>query len=437
MSEKTKKILIIILFVLVIAGLALLLYFLFFKPAPTPPTPPSEKEEEVEGKEEERAKLPVTRVEWERMTIEQRREQDLATDKWDNVKEDRKAEEEKERERVIPQIDEVAKGGRTWVSPVTEERTMGVTLAPDGENSLYYDPNTGYFYRVDKIGNKTKLSDQKFNNVESINWAPTKDRAILQYPDGFQVMYDFDAEKQYTLPKNWEEFSWGPAGGRIAFKSMGEYPENTWLAVAKPDGTQADPVAHMGDNADEVTVSWSPNNQVIAFSSTGEARGVWEQEMLLIGKNQENFKSFIIDGRGFEPKWSPEGKKIAYNVYSAQSQYKPRLYVVSAKPDMVGTNKIDTGLNTWAKKCAFNNTGNKLYCAVPKELPDGSGLVSELGENTRDDFYEIDVKTGNTTFLAEGAMGRRDVKEVYVSEDDSTLYFVDEGTNRLRYIQLK
>jgi len=431
MSKKVKKILIIILFLLVILGLALLLYSLFFRAEPeVTPAPP----EEEEPGEISRPKLPVTQTEWEQMTIQERIKNDLPVTDWEAPEGEK---EREERERLVPQIDDVAKGGRTWVHPISDERVMEVTLGQDGENSFYYDPNSGYFYKIDKNGNKNKLSDQKFNNVQEISWAPTKDRAILKYPDGFQVMYDFHEEKQYTLPKNWQDFSWGPAGGRIVFKSMGEYPENTWLAIARPDGSQANPIAHMGDNADKVTVSWSPNNQVVAFSTTGEPRGAWEQEVLLIGKNEENFKSIIVDGRGFEPKWSPDGENIAYSVYSDLDKYQPHLYIIGAKPGSIGKNKIDTGLNTWSEKCAFNNGGSKLYCAVPRDLPDGSGLVEELGENTRDDFYEINVNTGEVMFLAEGAMGGRDIKDIYVSSDDSILYFMDENTNRLRYIQLK
>jgi len=310
-------------------------------------------------------------------------------------------------------------------------------LAADGTNSVYYDSVSGQFYSVDTVGNKELLTEQIFYNLDKINWSPTKDKAILEYPDGFKIMYDFNKKRQYTLPKNWQDFSWNTTGTQIAFKSMSQYSENTWLAIASPDGTQAKPIEHMGDNADKVTVSWSPNNQVIAFSATGAPRGTWEQEMLLIGQHQENFRSLIIDGRGFEPKWSPQGDKVIYSVYSAQSGYLPRLYMVGAQGDKIGKDKEDLGLTTWAHKCTFSQNGETIYCAVPIDLPEGSGLVQELGDDSRDEFYKIDTLTGSVSFLAEGAMGGYNVQEMYLSNDETYLYFVDKSTQKLRYLRLK
>ncbi|MBL7141504.1 hypothetical protein ISS21_00165 [Patescibacteria group bacterium] len=424
-----KKILIIILFIIIVIILALLLYFIFFRKPPVPPVIPPVEEEIVVP-----PRLPITKDSWEVMTIKQRLEQGLPALEWPEEAPEEIVEPIK---RIIPEIDEIAKGGKTWITPVSDDFVKGAALAADGVRNVYYNPETGHFYSVDNLGNKELLTDQVFYNIEDINWAPTKDRAIIEYPDGFKVMYDFDKKRQYTLPRNWQDFSWDSAGSRIAFKSISKYPENTWLAIARPDGSQAKPIEHMGDNADKVTVSWSPNSQVVAFSATGQPRGAWEQEMLLIGQHGENFRSLIIDGRGFEPKWSPQGDKIVYSVYGVESGYQPRLYLVSAQGDEIGRNKKNLNLATWAHKCAFNQSGGTFYCAVPKELSQGAGLISELAEDARDDFYKIDVATGETVFLAEGAMGGYNVKEIYLSADEDYLYFVDKNTERLRYIRLK
>jgi hypothetical protein len=105
--------------------------------------------------------------------------------------------------------------------------------------------------------------------------------------------------------------------------------------------------------------------------------------------------------------------------------------------DNPGGNKKSLGLATWAHKCVFNKDGSSLYCAVPRDLPEGAGLVKELAERSRDDFYKIDAETGKVSFLAEGAMGGYNVENIYVSEDEAYLYFVDKYSHRLRYIRLK
>ncbi len=428
MNEKTKKILIIILFIIIIVFLAWFLYLIFFKKPVTPiPIAPVEKEEV-------KPRLPATKESWETMTIQERIQQGLPALEWPSAAVKEITEPIK---RVVPEIDEVAQGQKTWITPISDQPVKGASLAADGKNSIYYDSVSGYFYSIDIVGNKELLTEQAFYNIDTINWSPNKNQAIIEYPDGFKVMYDFDKKKQYTLPRNWQDFSWNGTGGQIIFKSISDYAENNWLAIANPDGSQSKPIEHLGDNADKVTVSWSPNNQVVAFSSTGQPRGVWEQEILLIGQHQENFRSLIIDGRGFEPKWTPQGDKLVYSVYSAEFSYQPRLYLVDAQGDEIGRNKKNLGLATWAHKCTFNQNGTTLYCAVPKELPEGAGLVLELAEDARDDFYQIDVATGNISFLAEGAMGGYNVQEMYLSDDETYLYFVDKSTQKLRYLKLK
>ncbi|MCX7779164.1 MAG: hypothetical protein N2259_02920 [Patescibacteria group bacterium] len=424
-----KKFLIILSFVLVATGIALALYFTFFKPVPGPPVVETPPPTEVP------TRLPVSREDWEKMTYDQRERLGLPLTEWPE-----------EVPTVVPtpevpseveEISEVAKGGPTWFYPVSEEKVQDAELARDGQSSLYYQKETGKFYEVAPDGTKKLLTDQTFPNAEKITWSPVKDKAIIEFPDGFKVMYDFQKKKQVTLPKEWYEFSFSPTGREIAFKTDSKYPEDRWLAVANPDGTGGKAIEHMGENQDKVIVSYSPNNQVIAFSATGNPRGAFEQEILLIGKYGENFPALIVDGRGFEPQWSPQGNKILYSVYSDETNYNPTLYVVGGSGDQMGRGKINLGLQTWAHKCTIDQSENFAYCAVPRNLPQGAGLVPELAANVKDDFYKIDLRTGRSTFLAEGAFGAYNVSKVFLSSDESLLYFVDQDLGRLRYIRLK
>ncbi|OQB44256.1 MAG: hypothetical protein BWY03_00312 [Parcubacteria group bacterium ADurb.Bin159] len=438
-----KKIFLVIAFILAVIILAYLLYIVFFKPAP---------KEEIVPPEEEGAipRLPTTQEEWEQMTIKERAEKGLPLYEW---KEEIVSPEELITvpavpskpevpppllpEEVTPEIDEIAQGRQTWVMSASDEPAEFATLARDGENSLYYNKEEGRFYSVSPYGERTLLTEDVFPNVSNIVWAPTKDKAILEFPDGFKISYNFNTKKQYSLPTNWEEFSWDSTGSKIVFKAMGDYPETRWLAVAQADGNAAKAIEHMGDNANKVIVSWSPNQQVIAFSATGEPRGEFEQEILLIGQYHQNWPALVVDGRGFEPKWSSSGQKLLYSVYSPDSGYRPSLYLVNAQGEEIGTEKIKLDLFTWANKCTFNKDDSYVYCAVPRDLEYGVSLVPEVAGPEIDDFYKINTADGTISFLAEGAMGGYDVSSIYLSADESLLYFTDERTGILKYIKLQ
>jgi hypothetical protein len=103
-----------------------------------------------------------------------------------------------------------------------------------------------------------------------------------------------------------------------------------------------------------------------------------------------------VEGSGFEPQWSTTGKKLLYSVYSSRSDFKPELWLVDSYGDSIGNNRQSLKLNTWADKCTFSNDSTA-FCAVPKDLPTGSGMSREIAAFNYDDLYKIDLKTGLKT----------------------------------------
>src|SRR3989339_1681875 len=166
----------------------------------------------------------------------------------------------------------IAQGGPTTTKELSPNVVRGTTLSRDGKGMNYYDMTDGKFYTVDASGAKRALTDKQFPNVSNITWAQQSDKAILEFPDGANVVYDFESKKQVTLPKHWEGFDFSPQGDQIAAKSIGLNENNRWLVLASADGTRAEAVQALGENADKVTVSWSPSDQVVGFSATGKAQ---------------------------------------------------------------------------------------------------------------------------------------------------------------------
>lgn len=283
------------------------------------------------------------------------------------------------------------------ITQFTNEFAMSPSLGSGG-NLRYYNATDGKFYRVGADGKIKELSGQVFYNASKITWAQNKDKAVIEYPDGSKIVYNFETQKQTTLPKHWEEFSFSPDGTQIAAKSIGLSPENRFLVTTNDDGTGSKIIEPMGENADKVIVDWSPNRQVVAFSQTGEPMGAERREVLFIGLNGENFKSAIVEGLGFEPQWSPTGKELLYSVYSSRSDYKPELWIVNSSGDQIGSNRRLLQLNTWVDKCSFGDD-NTLFCAVPRDLPQGAAMAREIANDASDYLYKIDLKTGLKTSI--------------------------------------
>lgn len=328
---------------------------------------------------------------------------------------------------TAPTIKKTGQGESYPISQVADTPVLGINTSRTGLPQ-FYNQTDGKFYKVGADGKVQALSDEVFYNVQNVTWSPTKNESVIEYPDGSNIYYNFDTKKQVTLPKHWEQFSFSGQGDKIGAKSIGLSPENRWLVTADPQGKNITLVEPMDVNADKVTVNWSPNNQIIATALTGEALGEDRQQVLFVGLHKENFKSTIVEGRGFQGSWSPTGKKMLYSVYSTRSNYKPELWIVNSEGDSIGTGRKMLNLNTWSSKCAFNDD-RFIYCAVPQTLQTGAAFAPSLADNTPDQIYKIDTETGIKSQI--NLKENHTVNNMYIGNDGKTLYFTDKNSTGL------
>ncbi len=327
----------------------------------------------------------------------------------------------------------IASGGLTQTTELSQAPSLAATLSANGQELQYYNKQDGKFYRLTKDGQANLLSDSAFYEVQNITWSPDKNKAILEYPDQAKIIYDFNSKKQISLPKHWQDFSFSPDGSKIVMKSLADDPANRWLAVVDANGTSAQRVAALGDKDETVYPSWSPNGQTVAEYTEGISFD--QQRVYFVGLNNENFKALTIEGRGFEPKWSPRGDRLLYSVYSSGSDLKPELWVADAQGESIGTGRVKLGVQTWANKCVFASAA-ELYCAVPDSLEEGAGLFPDLAKNSKDSLYKIDIQTGLKKLVALPD-GQFSMADLIISDNGFYLYFTDANTEKINKIKLK
>jgi Tol biopolymer transport system component len=337
-------------------------------------------------------------------------------------------------------LPEIAAGGATQAIELVPEAIKESTIGSNGQDVVYYDQEADKFYKISPDGRtKTLLSNDTFPQVDEIFWSPDKTKAIMSFPDNSKIIYDFSKQEQHTLAKEMEDFSFGPNSDQIAFKFIGSSEDDQWLAVAKADGSEVNIIEPLGDQANFVTPNWTSSGQIIATYAKSSSAN--QQEIILLGQYDENFKSIMVDGYGFEGDFSPDSTRLLYSVYNSLTAYDPELYVVDAQGDAIGQNKIDLGVATWPSKCDFSSAGVYAYCAVPRYLPTGSGLYPELANDVPDDFYRINLNTGGKELLAvpvdENGLSNFNGRRVYLSDDEQYLYFEDRATGKIMKIRLK
>lgn len=332
-----------------------------------------------------------------------------------------------------PPITTATTGGLTQTTLLSADVSLAAVKDASGDNILYYNSADGKFYRAQPNAAPVPLTDKVFFNAQQVTWAPNKQKVVIEYPDDSNIVYNFQTGQQFSLPKHWEDFGFAPDSSALVAKSIGSDPDNRWLIIANEDGSQARALSPIGEKDATVYPSWSPNNLTVAMYS--ESIDFDRQRLYFVGLNGENFKSTVIDGRGFEHQWNPAGSSIIYSVYSSANQIKPALWAVSAKGETIGANRRALGLETWAHKCAFADS-ETLYCAVPDTLPEGAGLFPELAQTSADSIYRVNLATGANTLVAVPENSYA-MENITVSEDGDTLYFTDALSGQLHTMRLR
>jgi len=403
-----KKVLLVVGFVILVLGIGYALYWVFFKPSSTVTPPANFNAGELPGIGQGNVTVVNENINADNNTLP-----------WQNYIKDK--------------VSDVASGGLTKVDKIVDSDIKGLTASQNGLQ--YYNVNDQKFYRINENGVPEQLSDKLFYKVDNVTWANNGDKAILEYPDGSNILYDFKTGRQVTLPKEMEEFSFDASNSKIAAKWIGNNDDDNWLVFSNDDGSSMSLIEPLGDQSYNTFVDFSPDNQIAIINR--KYVDAQRQEIYPIGLHGETLRSFVVNGAGFDYNWSPEGDSMVYSVYNEDTNYNPNLWITNGKTSELGDVKVSLNVSTWPDKCTFAGEDG-MYCAVPQGLPRGAGLYPEIAERYPDNFYYINLNSGVKTLIASpvGENGSYSASNLFISPDGTMLYFTDTNGN-LQSIRLK
>ena len=332
-----------------------------------------------------------------------------------------------------PAISSQAQGGLTSYQVMETDPSLNPTLATNGTDLIYYDTVSGLFYSINPAGEKKVFSSVPLKNVQKVTWAPNTQKAVLEYPDGSKIIYNFAQNTSVTLPSHWKDFAFSPDSQKLAFKDMGLDPDNQFIAkVDANNASSYEHIAALNGEDDSVHISWAPNNQYVALYEDDIAANT--ADVYPIGFNSEDYRSLKVAGRDIHFTWSPTGNVVLYSAYSADSNYNPTLWVANSSPELIGTGRNKLQIDTWADKCTFASD-YIVYCAVPTSLDPGTGFRPDLADSTADYIYVINIKTNQKSFLAKPLFPTT-IGNIIVSKDGKELYWLEKNTGQIKKMNL-
>lgn len=331
----------------------------------------------------------------------------------------------------IPSISTTAQGGQVAPQKLVDTGAQFVSLASDGKALNYYDSTTGLFSKINPDGSLSLISNQIFRDVTQATWAPSSDKAVLEFQNGTKMIYNFATKQSYSIPSQFEDFSFSPDSKKLAAKDMKVNEEERWLVTVDERGGNKQFMEHMGDNSDRVKVQWNPAGNIIGTSTKSIDNE--RSEIIFLTKDGTELGKAIVQGRDLRYDYSDDGNRMVYSVWNPNSNFLPTLWLTSTNPNSIDQGRVNTGLNTWADKCTYFKNST-VYCAVPKQISAYSGILPDNNDSP-DDIYQIDPDTGVSIKIAEPVFPVQ-IQNIKVSDDGKTLFYTEQDSGAVNKINL-
>jgi hypothetical protein len=177
--------------------------------------------------------------------------------------------------------------------------------------------------------------------------------------------------------------------------------------------------------------SWWGNNKMITLT-TKPASSV-PGYMYTMDSSGKNFNQVLSSINGLTTEASPDGKLILYG----DNNLNLNVYNISTNTSTL------LGVRTLPEKCVWGSASDVVYCAVPRSVSSGqypdSWYQGEISFS--DQFWKIDIKTGNTTMLVDPLTvnGGGDIDGIKLALDNGQnyLFFVNKKDSFLWEFSLK
>jgi acylaminoacyl-peptidase len=287
--------------------------------------------------------------------------------------------------------------------------------SPDGQWIAFISDREGPAAQIFLLpttgGEGRKLSSFAEGAIGDMRWSPDSTKIALTFrhalPDRTEAAKKDREEKGHSEPPLICDDLWYRLDGDGYFGN--QRFELLILDVAKALQSQDDAVicTYRGDSMGDYSFDWSPNSEELAVVHNATKRPMLEPPNKQIWRLAMDGQAWKLEGlpkgEKFSPRWSPDGKWIAYagdvDEEDPWGTRNSKLYVVSAeggKPkDLTGKQDYDLGVGT------LGDSKEVSFGACIEWAPDGSGLYTQIGWHGETQLAWV-PKAGGISLITEG-----------------------------------
>ncbi len=312
---------------------------------------------------------------------------------------------------------------------LTDEPVVSPILFFQG-NGISYFNSQGQLFQTDLqisdgtalLSGKRELSIALKSNISKIHWPLNGNNFIAEFNSANRPtwsVYETSKAKYTDLPSQVYSFSWLPTGDRIVYVWIDAAGKAT-LNVANADTSAYQKIADLFQ-PDNVVYA-SPDGQNIAFHRT-QNNDVTTNVINIVSIDGKKFTGIVKDGYNSGVLWSPDSRKFLFGKRDSGAQ-EFSLWVAD-----ITTGEIRSlGVQGAVSKAVWSRDSLSVYAGVPNTGIAGQGL-------TQDTIFKVDVGSGQQQQYDPGLPV--DARDMFLSSDQSLLFFLNAQDNSIYYISVK
>lgn len=325
---------------------------------------------------------------------------------------------------------------KTKIAAISTEPIISPVLSTDGLFINYFSKTTGELYQSNLDGSdKKKLSDKTFSGLSQAFWSPDRSKVILKIQNSSNPFIYFNLKEKTSQPikKNFDSLAWNATSSKIFYKFFNSQSHIRSLNISNPDTSHWKKLSKI--NYRNLSIAQVPQAGIVSFWNTGDAyKQTTLKTISLIG---ENAKTIFQNDFGADYLWSPSGNKILISHSDSKGGYKTGLAIINYN----GGEYANLDIPTFVSKCVWSKDDQTIYYALPGGIPDNSVLPNDYKSqkfNTTDTFWKINLKTREKSRLVDlnDIHKKYDASQLFLSQDESILFFVNRIDNKLYRINL-
>lgn len=323
------------------------------------------------------------------------------------------------------------------MSALTDESVLAPTLNEDSSALKYYSKKDQGFYELSFDGKiRTLILKKELPEAADILWSPAKNQALFKIPSdssGLQtIFFDFSTQKEVHLSEKLSNPVWQNAN-KIIYRYSDPAKKELTLNVSNPDGSDWKKLTNL--EFSQVFSASLPQSGSISFWKAPDA---YEESILYSVSPISAEKKIIFQGKfGANFLWNSEGTLALVNHPMEKAGKKMQLAIINNN----GGEYKNLEIPTFISKCAWSKDSKTVYYALPGSIPDNSILPNDYYSQkffTTDTFWKVNVLTGEKTRLIDlnKISAQVDAKNLFLSPDESLLFFVNRVDGKLYQISL-